>query len=31
MPKMKTNMERAAHLIQSYIDSNNGTQADADV
>ena len=27
----KTNAERAAHLIQAYIDSNNGTQPNEDV
>ncbi len=27
----KTNAERAAHLIQAYIDSDNGKNANADV
>ena len=31
MPRLYTNAERAAHLIQAYIDSDNGTKPDADV
>ncbi len=31
MPRSYTNAERAAHLIQAYIDSDNGKNANADV
>ena len=31
MPKIKTNLELAAHLVQAYMDSDNGAKPNEDV